>query len=294
VIPLSYLADIAGPMARTVEDAVAVFQVIVGEDPDDAVTARSRGRTIPVYAKSLVRDGLKGARIGVLRQAYERPAQTPGGPPSVDEEIVKVFAKAIEDLKAAGAEIVDPAAVDLSNVRRAQGVGTCRGFKYDINEYLAQRGARAPVHSLDEILASPLFEKIPASAQQRLKGAASSTPQGPDSDACKADAAYREAYGAAVTKAMDDLKLDAFIYPTWSQPPRLIAEPTRGNDGDNSQQFSPTSGFPAISVPMGYTRNGQLPAGMTIFGRAWDEARLIRLAYGYEQATKHRRKPEMR
>ena len=75
VIPLSYLADIAGPMARTVEDAVAVFQVIVGEDPDDAMTSRSRGRTVPVFAKSLVRDGLKGARIGVLRQAYEQPSR---------------------------------------------------------------------------------------------------------------------------------------------------------------------------------------------------------------------------
>ena len=73
VIPLSYLADVAGPMARTVEDAAAVFQVIVGEDPDDPMTARSRGRTIPNYADALVRDGLKGARIGVLRQAYERP-----------------------------------------------------------------------------------------------------------------------------------------------------------------------------------------------------------------------------
>ena len=107
VIPLSYLADIAGPMTRTVEDAVAVFQVIVGEDPDDPMTARSRGRAIPNYAASLVRDGLKGARIGVLHQAYER-ANLP-----VDDEVAKVFAKALDDLKAAGAEIVDPAPVDL-------------------------------------------------------------------------------------------------------------------------------------------------------------------------------------
>src|SRR5688572_11209705 len=76
VIPLSYLADIAGPMARTVEDAVAVFQVIVGVDPEDPVTARSKGRPVPNYRASLVRDGLKGARIGILRQAYERPNQT--------------------------------------------------------------------------------------------------------------------------------------------------------------------------------------------------------------------------
>src|SRR5580765_4115271 len=98
VIPLSYLADVAGPMARTVEDAVAVFQVIVGEDPDDAMTARSHGRAIPNYASALVKDGLKGARIGVLHQAYER-ANSP-----IDDEVGGVFAKALADMKAAGAE----------------------------------------------------------------------------------------------------------------------------------------------------------------------------------------------
>jgi len=299
VIPLSYLADVAGPMARSVEDAVAVFQVIVGEDPDDAMTARSHGRTIPDYSKSLVHDGLKNARIGVLHQAYERQnpnaaANTPA-PPALDDEVAKVFAKAIDDLKAAGAEIVDLAVVDLGNVRRAQGAGTCRGFKYDINEYLATRGQKAPVHSLDEIIAVPFFDKFPQSVQQRLRMAAQGqVGQGPESDACKADAAYRQAYGDAVTAAMDAMKLDAFVYPTWSQPPRLISEPTRGNDGDNSQQFSPTSGFPAINVPMGYTRDGQLPAGMTIFGRAWDEATLVRLAYAYEQATHHRKAPALK
>jgi amidase len=111
-----------------------------------------------------------------------------------------------------------------------------------------------------------------------------------DSDACKADAAYREAFGAAITKVMDEQKLDALVYPTWSHPPRLIAD-SQMPTGDNSQIYSPNSGFPAISVPMGYTRDNRLPAGMTILGRAWDEATLIRLAYGYEQATKHRKPP---
>jgi Asp-tRNA(Asn)/Glu-tRNA(Gln) amidotransferase A subunit family amidase len=281
VIPLSYLADVAGPMARTVADAVAVFQIMVGEDPEDPMTARSRGRAIPNYSAALDRNGLKGARIGVLRQAYERQNQP------VDPEIVAVFTKAIDDLKAAGAEIVDPANVDRP--QRAQGSGGCRGFKYDINEYLKTRGQKAPVHSLEEIVASPLFDKIPASAQGRLKSAQNSNPQPPDSDACKADAAYREAFGAAVTKAMDEMNLDAFVYPTWSDPPRLIDSTSQGLD--NSQVFSPTSGFPAINVPMGYTRDGQLPAGMTIFGRAWDESRLIKLAYAYEQATRHRKAP---
>ena len=282
VIPLSFLADIAGPMTRTVEDAVTVFQVIVGEDPDDPATARSHGRAIPDYKASLVRDGLKGARIGVLRQAYERDNLP------VDEDIAGIFAKALEDLKAAGAEIIDPAPVDVSQIRRGQGANACRGFKYDINEYLAKQGERVPVHSLEEIIASGKFNE---SVRGRLEQAQRGDPTGPESDACKAEAAYREAYGAAVTKAMDDLKLDAFVYPTWSRPPQLIGSVNQRQAGDNSQVFSPTSGFPAINVPMGYTRDGTLPCGMTIFGRAWSEATLIRLAYAYEQATHHRKPP---
>ncbi len=279
VAPLNLLADIAGPITRTVEDAVAVFQVVVGEDPDDPVTVGSRAHPIPNYATSLVRDGLKGARIGVLRQAYERS--------TTDPEVVKVFMKALEDMKKAGAEIIDPATVDLSQVRRDPNAGVCRGFKYDINAYLAAQGNRVPAHSLDEIIRS---QKFHPSLQARLERAQQSTPQGPDSDACKAEMTYRKAFGAAVTKTMDQLKLDAFVYPTWSNPPRLIGDLNTPH-GDNSQVFSPTSGFPAINVPMGYTRKGVLPAGVTFFGRAWDEATLIRLAYSYEQATHHRHPP---
>jgi amidase len=283
VIPLSYLADIAGPMARTVEDAAAVFQVIVGEDPEDPMTARSHGRAIPTYADALVKAGLKGARIGVLHQAYERANAT------VDPEIVNVFAQALADLRSAGADVIDEVRVELPP--RAQGAGACRGFKYDINEYLAARGQKAPAHSLDEIMASPAVASFPASVKQRAQQAAAAPlGQGLDSDACKADAAYRQAYGAAITKTMDALKLDAMVYPTWSQPPQLIGQ-TSQQAGDNSQTFSPTSGFPAMTVPMGYTRDNTLPIGMSLIGRAWSESTLIRLAYAYEQATHHRRAP---
>src|SRR5262249_14355174 len=99
VVPLSVLADIAGPMTRTVEDSVAVFQVIVGEEPDDPATAASHGRAMPDYRQALGRDALKGARLGILRQAYERD--------TTDPEVVDVFMASIEDLKRAGATIVD-------------------------------------------------------------------------------------------------------------------------------------------------------------------------------------------
>ena len=293
VAPLNLLADIAGPITRTVEDAVAVFAVVAGPDPDDPVTmadspiARDFGPggrpgAAPVaYAAALQRDGLKGARIGVLRQAYERD--------TTDAEVVKVFTAALEALTKAGAVIVDPVRVELDPIRRPQGAGTCGGFKYDINRYLAAQGDRVPVHSLEEIIRSRRFHP---SVQLRLQQAQEGTENGPDTAACKAEATYRQQVRDAVLQTMAAGKLDAFVYPTWSNPPRLIGDLNTPH-GDNSQLFSPTTGFPAITVPMGYTR-AVLPAGITFFGRAWDESTLIRLAYAYEQATHHRHPPAMK
>jgi amidase len=279
VMPLNLLADIAGPMARTVADATAIFQVVVGEDPDDPATAASKGRPRENYAGALVRDGLRGARIGVLRQAYERD--------SADPDVVQVFMAAVEDLRLAGATIVDPARVEaLDGIRRAQGVGPCMGFKYDINRYFASHGDKIPMKSLAEVVKSGRFHPT---VQRRLEQANDGVENGPDTPACKAEMEYREKVRAAVLETMDALKLDAFVYPTWSNPPRLIGDLNTAG-GDNSQFFSPTTGFPSIQVPMGYTR-GVLPAGITFFGRAWAEPTLIKLAYSYEQATHHRRPP---
>jgi Asp-tRNA(Asn)/Glu-tRNA(Gln) amidotransferase A subunit family amidase len=281
VMPLNLLADIAGPMARTVADAVAVFQVIAGSDSDDPVTASASSHLPQNYAASLVVDGLKGARIGVLRFAYERP--------TTDAEIVDVFMRAVDDLRRAGATIIDPGVIDgLSEIRRQQGIGPCMGFKYDINRYLASHGDRVPVKSLTEIVKSGRFHP---SVQRRLEQADEGVVNGPETPACQAEMDYRRRVGEAVTKTMDAQKIDAWVYPTWSNPPRLIGD-LNTPGGDNSQFFSPTTGFPAIQVPMGYTRGGRLPAGITFFGRAWSEPQLIKYAYAYEQATRHRRPPE--
>jgi amidase len=278
VLPLSLLADIAGPIARTVEDATKVFQVIVGEDPNDPVTAAAPAHLPQNYAASLDRNGLHGTTVGILRQAYERE--------STDPEIVSIFMAAIEDLRHAGATIVDPAPVEA--VRRERGAGgPCMGFKYDINHYLAAEGDRVPVKTLADIIKSGGFHP---SAQRRLEQAEQGPENGPDSPACKADTAYRDQVRDAVNKAMDTLKLDAFVYPTWSNPPRLIGD-LNTPAGDNSQFYSPTTGFPAINVPMGFSRGGTLPAGMTIFGRAWSEPMLLRLAFAYEGVTHHRHPP---
>ena len=160
------------------------------------------------------------------------------------------------------------------------------GFKYDINRYLASHGGDVPVKSLTEIVKSSRFHP---SVQRRLEQAEAGPENGPETVACQVEQEYREKVRQAVVQVMDANKLDAFVYPTWSNPPRLIGD-LNTPAGDNSQFFSPTTGFPAIQVPMGYTR-GLLPAGITFYGRAWSEATLIKLAYAYEQATDHRRPP---
>ena len=279
VVPLNNRADIAGPMARSAADAVAVFNVVVGSDPDDAVTANADARRERDYATFLAPGALKGARIGVLRQAYERPG--------LDSEVVAVFDKAVRDLRAAGATVVDTAIVDSLNAL-TRGQGGCNPFKYDLERYLAARGEGAPVHTIREVLRSRKFHP---SVEARLVSADSATVAPEATPGCT----YREEVvkprvRAAVNRLMDTLRLDALVYPTWSNPPRRIGDLNTPH-GDNSQLFSPTTGFPAITVPMGYTRDAQLPAGMTFFGRPWSEGRLLGLAYDYEQATHHRRAP---
>jgi Asp-tRNA(Asn)/Glu-tRNA(Gln) amidotransferase A subunit family amidase len=280
VFPLSLRADIAGPMARTVEDMTRVFQVIVGEDARDPATAAAHGRPIPDYMKSLDPNGLKGVRIGVLHEAYDRA--------TADPEVSAIFERALDDLRRQGAIIVDPAKVEGFKEPVWPGPeASCMGFKYDLNAFLKDRAGQLPVADLTAIIKSGKFHP---SVEKRLEDNDKVKQNGPDSDACKADDAYRQALRDQVTHTLDALKLDAFVYPTWSNPPRLIGD-LNTPGGDNSQIFSPFTGFPAVNVPMGFSRGGTLPAGITFFGRAWSEAQLIKYAYAYEQATHHRHPP---
>ena len=279
VVPLNLAADIAGVLTRTVADTAAVLQVIAGPDPADPITSSGRDHVDPHYGAALERDGLKGARLGVLHHAYDTA--------TLDGEVKNVFAGAIGELQNLGATVIDPATIaDFDTIRRGQ--GNCNQFKYDLNQYLAGLGDRAPLHSLDEIVKSRRFHP---SIQARLESGQATDDTPGVSPGCRARDEFRERLRAAVTKLMDALQLDALIYPTWSNPPRLIGD-LNTPGGDNNQLFSPSTGFPAITVPMGYT-HGKLPAGLQFLGRAWSEATLIRLAYAYEQATHHRRPPRL-
>lgn len=279
VVPLNLSADIAGAVTRTVADSAAVLQVIAGPDADDPVTGAGRDRIAVDYAASLRADGLKGARIGVLHQAYDTP--------TLDRDVAGVFNGALGELRNLGAEVIDPVEVaGLDAMRRAQS-GGCNQFKFDLNQYLARLGDAAPVHTLEQIITSRRFHP---SIQARLESGQAADDVPGQTPACRSRDEFREKLRAAVLRLMDSVELDALVYPTWSNPPRLIGDLNTAG-GDNSQLFSPSTGFPAITVPMSYTRGGALPAGLQFFGRPWSEPTLIRLAYAYEQATHHRRPP---
>ncbi len=280
VVPLVLGADIAGPMARTVADAVAVFQVVAGEDPADPATSAAHGRPIPNYAESLVRDGLRGARLGVLTQAYSTP--------TTDPEIVSVFGAAIDDLRRQGATVVESVTIDSLEAWTKESAGTCFPFKRDLNAWLASHADRVPVKNLEAVIASGKFHP---SIEGRLTWSQAAPDGNPDETPdCRKREAFRARLRTAVLAVMDRLNLDALIYPTWSNPPRKIGDLNTPH-GDNNQVFSPSTGFPAVTVPMGYSRGGLLPAGLQFFGRPWRESVLFRLAYGYEQNTRHRHAP---
>lgn len=276
IIPLYLRNDIGGPMARTVEDAVRVLEVIAGYDPADPITKASEGRMPKNYTQFLKKNGLKGARLGVFRRYVDSPA--------ADPQIKALIAKALEDLKAQGAIIVDP--FDVPNFEALTRDIWCNSFHYDVNNYLASLGEKAKYRNLTAIVESGLYSPY---IERRLKDAVRTEPQSPPCRDLYHDPrsiAFRE----ALLNAMEKDRLDAIIYPTWSNAPRRVGD-LQSPAGDNSQMLSPQTGFPAITAPMGYTY-GSLPAGLTFLGRLFSEPDLIRFVYAYEQASKHRRPPE--
>lgn len=277
MIPLDVMSDAIGPMARTAEDAALVLDVLVGRDEADPSTdVLQRWPTQPSMLTALD-DGLDGVRIGVLRQAYQ------GGTLRLDPQIANIFAHALNDLNSLGAEVVDSVSIDkVASVPDAE---RCRGLKYDLDQFLSSRPA-APMHSLAAIVASGRFDP---SIANDIRAMAATNSEGPGSRPCTLAAAYREAVATALSDEMYRLQLDVLVYPTWSQLPQLASD-VRVEDAGQSLRFATASGYPAITVPMGFTQDA-LPIGLSFLGRGWTDAGLLRVAYAYEQATRHRRPP---
>ena len=281
IIPLFLSADVGGPMARTVEDAATVLSVVAGYDPEDPITKNSEGKVQKDYTKFLDKNGLRGARIGVFRPYIDAA--------TADTQVKALMEKAISDLKAQGVEIVDPFVIPNFEIL-TRNLG-CGDFQADLNAYLAKHGQNAPYKTLVEIVDSGLYlpyidGQMKRSVAPKPAGAEDPCVTCPDTYHNEKKIAFRE----AILSAMEHDKVDAIVYPTWSNPPRKVGD-TKTPAGDNSQVLSPQTGFPAITVPMGFTYDN-LPAGLTFLGKLFDEPTLIKYAYAYEQATKHRHPPE--
>lgn len=280
IVPLYLRNDVVGPMTRTVEDATRVMEVMAGYDAKDPVTKNSLEKIPGNYQQFLDKNGLQGARIGVLRELSE----------GTDPDIKALFDKAILDLDSLGAEIIDPVVIpNFESLRQNQ---WCSEFKKDVEKFLATYVNNDTVKTIEDIIRIGTNSDF---ARERLKESANfSGRYGEDPAECL-DAYHdkrRIAFREAIEKLMDSLKLDAIIYPTWNNKPARIASFQEEYRGDNSQVIAPHTGQPAFTVPMGYS-SGNLPSGLQFLGRMYAEPTLIKLTYSYEQGTGHRKAPSI-
>jgi Asp-tRNA(Asn)/Glu-tRNA(Gln) amidotransferase A subunit family amidase len=283
VIPLLFDRDIAGPMMRNVTDTAKVFNVVAGYDPADPYTALGRDRLEADYTAFLDPGALEGKRLGVLRALVDTE--------DADPAVTGVFEQALTDLAAAGAEIVDPVAVE--NFDSHMELGSCNRFRYDMYVYLSSLGENAPIRDVMEVRETGQYDPHAEGGLDYFGDAPLDVHPKDREPPCPdfADNEPRQAYLADVITAMDAAGVDALLYPSWTNPPANIDRGREEYKGDNSQLVAPDTGLPAITVPMGYT-NGNLPAGLQILGRPYSEGLLFGLAFAYEQATRHRVPPE--
>jgi Asp-tRNA(Asn)/Glu-tRNA(Gln) amidotransferase A subunit family amidase len=277
VIPLSPTQDVAGPLARTVTDLALMLDATVGTDPADDMT-RDAARYVPAsYRMALTTDGLKGARIGVLRSLF-------GNAPE-DEEVAGIVQKALDAMKAEGAEIIDVIVPGLDQLLPDSSV-VGDEFKFALADYLA-RHPSAAVKSLSDILERGLNHDA-LDARFRLRNA----PERTQSEHYRQALIKRRALRWIVLATFEAQHIDAIAYPTGRRKPAPIGEPQPPDLAGRvtNCQLSATTGLPAISIPAGFTVDG-LPIGLELLGGAFAETTLLKLAYAWEQAAHPRRAP---
>ena len=271
-----------GPMARTVTDLAKLLDVVAGYDPDDPITARGIGRVPGSYTKFLDKNGLKGARLGILRESMGYDSEVG----SEDfNKINQVFNNAVAELKTAGAELIDPIVIANLNELLAKRAGSYAEEEASFREYL-NRSAKPPYASREEAKNSPDFQKVVKGARERWNRTAPAT----------AHYEYLKARDELMTnmlKVMADHKLDAIIHKAVEHQPTLIKDGVTPPyvDQKGAPHLNTFLVFvPSIVVPAGFTLDN-LPAGITFLGRPYDDGIMIKFAYAYELATRHRRPP---
>lgn len=292
VIPISITYDRSGPMARSVTDAAIVMSVMAGTDAGDLFTLNSLGYAPnDHYLSALKKDGLKGKRIGVLRELFGQDAE--------DKPAVDLVNAAIKTLKDQGATVIDPlhSGVELWDVLRDTNVGNGE-YKQAINAYFAARGSATPVKNLSELIASggylgrlkKNYEEANATGEMTYNAEYVGKLKG------------RWQMRAHMMELMQHWQLDALVYPFETKPARTItdAAPNKGETAapenernrivGNGNRLSTVTGLPTIVVPVGFNTDG-VSVGMEVLGKLYDEKTVIAIAYAYEQAAPHRKLP---
>jgi len=272
IIPLAHTQDVGGPLARTVRDLAVGLDATVGADPADPATRALAGRTPPGFQAALDPSALRGARLGILTELF--------GDTPEDAAVARVVREALARMVALGADTV---AVEIPDYARlASGTSVIQHeFKWDLQDYLATVPS-APVATLEEMLALGLNHEALVPTLER-----STAPASRDTDAYREALAKRGPLRDAVVAALDAGDLDALVYPTIRTVANTIGEPQRGSNC----QLSAASGLPAISFPGGWS--GDMPVGVELLGRPFDDARLVAIAYAFEEATNLRRAPAL-
>lgn len=271
IVPLSVTQDVGGPLARSVTDLATMLDATIGEDPDDPATHLAPGQSRPKFVEALQTTALKNAHIGTLEPLF--------GGAGDDPEVNRIVRASIEELKKEGAVATSVPLPELTAALNGSSVINAE-FKEDLANYLSKSG-NPPVHSLEEIVHGGLIHAALAQAMEvRLAS------KGRDSREYQLALAKRAAVQQTILKLMEDQKLDALVYPTLTRKAALIGDP----QGGSTCQLSASTGFPAISMPAGFTADG-LPVGVELLGRPFEDAKLVSYAYAYEQATHHRRAP---
>jgi len=280
IVPIAHSQDTAGPMARTVRDAALLLGALVGVDPRDDATSASTGKSFTDYTQFLDANGLRGARIGIARQYFD-----------IGPAVAEVMDECIDLLKQAGAEIIDPA--DLPSYGKwsdSEFEVLLYEFKADLNTYLAARGAA--VKSLADCIEFNRLhhlEEMPYFQQELMEQAQE---KGPLTEKAYKDALSKN-HKLTRKNGLDAIaskfKLDAIVGPTAG--PAWVSDWVNGDRADSGCASPPAvAGYPHITVPAGF--NFGLPLGISFFGPAWSEPKLIKVAYAFEQARKARHKPE--
>jgi Asp-tRNA(Asn)/Glu-tRNA(Gln) amidotransferase A subunit family amidase len=288
MMPANPTTDTMGPMTRTVMDAAILLDAIAGYDPNDPVTAMSARQVPDSYGDGLSEDGLDGARIGIVRDPMDQALDTDS---EGYRQVRALVDAAVGQLRALGAEVVDNVAIP--------GVDGINAI-YSMNPHETEAATDAYLAELDDPPHTTLRSILLSGrvTPWRATGLAASLGRTTRDPGYLAYLLARDRLRQDVYQVMADHDLDALVHTTFDHPPSLIARdvetnPSPADDyglGDN-RLLSPLTGFPALTVPAGFTPDG-LPIGIEFLGRPFTEGMLIRFGYAFEQATGHRRPPE--